>query len=367
MLYRTLPRGGEQISILGLGANGLAENKKPEEIQPTVEMAIEMGVNFFDLAGGNAEPFVPIGKAIKGRRDKVYLQMHFGADYSRHNYGWTMNVSKIEHSVEEQFRALDTDYTDFGFIHCIDEEEDLEKVVNGGILDMIQKYKSAGKVRHIGISSHNPAIIGKALDMVSDIDLVMFSINPAYDYTNIDYGMGEVGERMQIYRRCERDGVGISVMKPYGGGTLLDAERSPFRFALTPYQCIQYALDKPGVLTVLPGIGDRDALKEYLGFLEAPSWERDYSVLGTVSPKNAKGMCVYCNHCAPCPQEIEIGLINKYYDLSKAGDNMAAEHYRSLNKHADDCISCGHCDSRCPFKVAQSDRMKEIVEYFKKV
>lgn len=46
---------------------------------------------------------------------------------------------------------------------------------------------------------------------------------------------------------------------------------------------------------------------------------------------------------------------------------MAAEHYRSLNKHADDCISCGHCDSRCPFKVAQSDRMKEIAEYFKKV
>ena len=64
------------------------------------------------------------------------------------------------------------------------------------------------------------------------------------------------------------------------------------------------------------------------------------------------------------PAGLNIGLINKYYDLAKIGDPLAADHYRKLAKHASDCISCGHCDGRCPFHVAQSDRMEEIKTYF---
>ena len=77
-------------------------------------------------------------------------------------------------------------------------------------------------------------------------------------------------------------------------------------------------------------------------------------------------MCVYCNHCRPCPAGLNIGLINKYYDLAKIGDSMAADHYEKLPKHASDCIGCGHCDRRCPFQVAQSGRMREIAGYFGK-
>lgn len=101
-------------------------------------MAIERGINFFDLAGANAEPFVPLGKAIKGKRDKVYLQVHFGADYSDYKYGWTMDTKKIAKVVEQQFKALDTDYADFGFIQCIDQIAELERAVNGGILQSLR-------------------------------------------------------------------------------------------------------------------------------------------------------------------------------------------------------------------------------------
>ena len=72
---------------------------------------------------------------------------------------------------------------------------------------------------------------------------------------------------------------------------------------------------------------------------------------------------MYCNHCQPCPMGLDVGLINKYYDLSKAGDILARDHYNNLEKTAGDCVSCGHCDSRCPFHVAQSQRMEEIREY----
>lgn len=364
MIYRKLPHGDEQISILGLGANGLAENGDPGEILCTYEMAIDQGVNLFDLAGENAHPFGPLGCAMKGKRDRVYLQVHFGADYTQCKYGWTQDVKKIEKSVEFQLRKLQTDYIDFGFIHCLDQPDELDKAINNGILDLVQKYKQQGKVRYIGFSSHNPAIVHKMLDM-HILDLVMFSINPAYDYTDKEeYGIGTAGDRMALYRRCEQEGVGISVMKPYGGGRLLDGKRTPFPFALTPYQCIQYALDKPGVLSVLPGIGDREKLEEYLKFLNAPVSERDYSCLGEVSPAEEVGACVYCNHCAPCPAGIDVGLVNKYYDLAKVGDNMAGEHYRNLEKHAGDCTGCGHCDGHCPFQVEQSRKMGEIKEYF---
>lgn len=74
--------------------------------------------------------------------------------------------------------------------------------------------------------------------------------------------------------------------------------------------------------------------------------------------------CVYCNHCEPCPAGIDIGAVNKFYDLTCIGDDMAKEHSLSLEKNASECISCGHCNSRCPFSVDQMSRMQEKKEFF---
>ena len=115
---------------------------------------------------------------------------------------------------------------------------------------------------------------------------------------------------------------------------------------------------------MLPGVRDRKDLERVLGFLEASPEERDYSVLGTFTPKDAAGACVYCNHCQPCPAGLDVGLINKYYDLAQAGDPLAKDHYDQLEKKAGDCIQCGHCDRRCPFHVVQTGRMKEIQACF---
>jgi predicted aldo/keto reductase-like oxidoreductase len=194
----------------------------------------------------------------------------------------------------------------------------------------------------------------------------MFSVNPGYDWQQGEYANGSVDERAAVYRRCEKEGIGISVMKPFSGGQLLDAKTSPFGKALTKYQCIRYCLDKPGVLTVLPGARNIDDVRELLKYDRIPEEETDYSVIGTFAPAEAAGKCVYCNHCKPCPAGLDIGLINKYYDLAKAGDTLAVKHYQTLEKNASDCVGCGHCDSRCPFGVRQSERMKEIASYFGK-
>ncbi len=88
-------------------------------------------------------------------------------------------------------------------------------------------------------------------------------------------------------------------------------------------------------------------------------------MIGEFAPRDATGVCVYCNHCQPCPIGLDVGLINKYYDLALAGDEMAKGHYRKLPIRADACVKCGHCESRCPFHVKQESRMEKIAAYFK--
>lgn len=247
----------------------------------------------------------------------------------------------------------------------MDEESDWKSYRENGILDYILELKEKGIVRHIGLSSHTPELVNEILD-TKLVDMVMFSINPGYDYNHGDYANGSAEERMNLYKRCEAEGVGISVMKPFSGGQLLDEKTSPFGRKLTRIQCMQYALDRPGVLTVLLGIRGMDDLKEILKYNEATEEEKDYSIIGEFAPTQVTGKCVYCNHCMPCPMKLDIGLINKYYDLSLAGDKLAKDHYLNLEKAAKDCISCGHCNKRCPFKVDQMNRMKEIAKYFGK-
>lgn len=92
--------------------------------------------------------------------------------------------------------------------------------------------------------------------------------------------------------------------------------------------------------------------------------ERDYSAISTFTLAETGGRCVYCAHCHPCPKDLDIALINKYYDLAKAGDALAVDHYRKLVLHAGDYVACGHCDSRCLFHVDQSRRMTEIAGYW---
>lgn len=237
---------------------------------------------------------------------------------------------------------------------------------NNGVFDYLLELKKSGVVRHIGLSSHTPEVIQKILDD-ADVDMLMFSINPAYDYHEGAYAIGSADERSGIYRRCEAENIGITVMKPFSGGQLLNSHSSPFGVALTPYQCMKYALDKPGVLCVLPGIRSVSELDMLLDYENQSEKALDYSVIGDFAPQDASGKCVYCNHCKPCPVGLDIGLINKYYDLAKAGDVLAVEHYKTLEKNAADCIGCGHCDSRCPFKVEQSDRMKEIRAYMESI
>lgn len=362
MEYRVNKKTGDKVSVIGLGTSYIADTPEKEALDALV-FSYENRINYIDLATAGAKTFIYYGKAFSDIRENIFYQVHFGANYETGEYGWTTNLDKVKKQVDFMLCQLKTDYIDYGFIHCIDTVPDWQEYQKNGVLEYLLEMKDQGIVKHIGLSTHTPKLANTILD-TKLVGQLMFSINPGYDYHHREYAKGNITERMGLYRRCEAEGIGISVMKPFSGGQLLDKRTSPFGEALTRYQCIQYALDKPGVLTVLPGIRRKEDVKQLLGFFAATPEEKDYEILGTFTPKDAIGNCVYCNHCHPCPVGLNIGLINKYYDLSVAGDTMARGHYRKLEKHASDCISCGHCDKRCPFQVKQSGKMKQIANYF---
>ena len=366
MEYRQLPHGTEKekFSVLGLGLGGIGQTPA-DEIEAIIRKAIDNGINFFDMCTAGAT-YAPFGRAIAGRRDQVFLQVHFGAVYDENGeYGWCRDFETIKRTFLWELETLDTDYVDFGFLHCVDEGADFDKLCEIGVLDYLKEQKAKGIVRHLGFSSHTPSVANRILD-TGLMDMMMFSINPAYDFEKGDeYGIGSVQERFDLFQRCAREGVGISVMKPFFAGQLLTADQSPFGTTLTHTQCLQYAIDRPGVLVAVPGVQTLEHLEQVLKFLEASEEEKDYSVIGTFTADTITGTCVYCNHCQPCPAGIDISLVNKYYDLAKAGDAIAANHYTKLSVRADACLHCGHCESRCPFGVKQESRMEEINNYFK--
>lgn len=363
MEYRINRRTGDSISVLGFGTSYIAA-AEPKEAIATLQKAYGGGINYFDLATAEAKTFSYFAAALGSVRQNVFYQVHFGADYQTGTYGWTTDLETIKRSIDWQLKSLKTDTIDYGFIHCIDELSDWQAYQDSGAYDYLLNMKKCGVVRHIGLSSHTPATIQRVLGEAA-VDMLMFSVNPGYDYQQGEFARGSGDERAAVYRACEAKGIGISVMKPFSGGQLLDAALSPFGRALTHYQCMQYALDRPGVLTVLPGMNSAKQVEHLLGFFDASDDERDYAVLASFSPAEAVGNCVYCNHCKPCPVGIDIGLVNKYYDLAKNGDSMAEQHYRDLSLHAQDCIQCGHCNARCPFQVDQMARMQEIAQYFR--
>lgn len=362
MEYRINRRTGDRISVIGLGTSYISGASEMDAVE-ALEYAHEHGFNYADLATAGAKTFEYYGKALGSVRKEMFYQVHFGANYESGEYGWTTDLDTVKRSIASQLKALKTDYIDYGFIHCIDEEKDFRDYEKNGILTYLKDMKKQGVVHSIGLSSHTPSVANLILD-TGLVDMLMFSINAGYDYQHGEFANGSASERMKLYRRCESAGTGISVMKPFSGGQLLDAKTSPFGQALSMYQCIQYALDKPGVLTVLPGISKVEDVKQLLRFFEVPEEERDYSIISSFTPKDVSGACVYCNHCQPCPAGLDVGLINKYYDLALAGDDMARDHYQKLAVHASDCIKCGHCESRCPFHVKQETRMEEISKYF---
>ena len=380
MNYRNLGNTGLKVSEIGMGCEGFSEENFTMA-KKLFDIAEKFGVNYFDLYTSNPEVRKAVGNAMKGRREKFIAQSHICSVWQNGQYKRTRKLSEVRAGFEESLELLQTDYIDVGMIHYCDAENDWNEIVSGGVLDYARELKSAGKIKHIGLSSHNPQVAMEAVESGA-IEVLMFSINPCYDLmpasedveqlwneenyknnlTNLD------PDRQKLYETCQRLGVGITVMKCFGGGDLLDANLSPAGAALTVNQCINYALTRPAVAVVLAGAHSAEQFEQTLDYESATAEQKDYASAFEKFPRiNWRGHCLYCSHCAPCVKKINIADVTKFLNLAVAQKNIpetVREHYKILNHHASECIQCGVCETRCPFGVEIRNNMKKAVEVF---
>ena len=381
MNYRRLGKTELMVSEVGFGAEWM-ERHTAEECKAVIDRAEAFGINILDCWMSNPEVRSSIGSALEGRRDRWYIQGHIGSTWQDGQYVRTRDVDKCRDAFEDLLSRLRTDYIDLGMIHFVDSEEDWEKAFGTPFLDYVKELKAEGKIRHIGMSTHNPLMAKRAAEG-GLVEMILFSINPAFDLLpptdNIESYFAEeyreeLGgidpERAALYKLCEQHDVGITVMKPFAGGRLFDEQRSPFGVALTPVQCIHYCLTRPAVASVLAGCDTPEHVEQAVAYETATAEERDYASVLANSPRHTfgQGECTYCGHCKPCPVNIDIAMVNKYYDLATMQSEVPSTvraHYQALEHHADECIGCRSCESRCPFGVKISERMVKTAELFK--
>ena len=380
MKTNILGRTGMVVNPVGLGCEHL-EKLPYEQVKAVVDAALDAGINIFDVFMSEPNVRSYIGRALEGRREQVILQGHLCAVWENGQYKRSRNIEDVKHFFTDFMTRMNTDYVDIGMIHLVDTQEDFDIIFGGEIIEYAKQLKEQGVIRCIGLSSHNPVIALQAVQ-TGLIDVLMFSLNPAYDLLPENTALGDVFKadtfkqkglegindvRAKLYATCEQMGVAITVMKGLGAGSLLKAETSPFGVALTVTQCIQYALDRPGVAAMMVGCRTPEEVQIAIDYQNATEEQRDYSVLLGTDPKySLAGKCMYCNHCLPCVMGIDIAAVNKYLDLAdQSGVTPTLQaHYNDLQTTASDCIGCGDCETRCPFGVGIVSRMEKAAKLF---
>lgn len=381
MEYGTLGKTGLRVSEIGFGAEWM--DKPADEVRAFVQTCEERGINIMDVWMSDPAMREKLGQAMAdlGSRDKWIIQGHIGSTWQDGQYVRTRDVKACRAAFEDLLRLLQTDHVELGMIHYVDGTDEFADIMAGGTyIDYVRELRASGAIRHIGISTHNPEVALAAAN-TPEIEMIMFSVNPAFDMLpasdDINVLFGDYAEvnaegidpaRAEVYAACERNNVGLTVMKPYAGGRLLDAEKSPFGAALTAVQCIHYCLTRPAAASVLAGYSELAHIDDAVAYEAATDAEKDYASVLAGAPKHAYfGHCIYCGHCAPCAVGIDIATVNKFADLARMQDEVPASvraHYEALNATAADCIGCELCEPNCPFGVRIAERMRETEALF---
>ena len=402
MNYRPLGKTGLMVSEIGFGGEWITPDMAPDQAKAILDHASANGINVLDCWMSDPRVRSLIGDAIQDDRDQWIIQGHIGSTWqpgpidpatyqgprddlekaaeAAGQYERTRDIEKVRAAFEDMLARFHTDHIELGMIHFVDDPAEFDQIMAGGpYIDYVRELKANGTIGHIGLSTHNPEVARKAAES-GEVEMVMFSVNPAFDllpptpdidelFKPYDENLeGMDPQRARLYAVCEREGVGITVMKPFAGGRLFSAEDSAFGVALTPVQCIHYALTRPAVAAVMGGYRSIAEVDAALAYETATEAEKDYASVLAGAPKHAYyGQCTYCGHCAPCTVGIDIAAVNKYRDLAAMQPEVpptVKAHYEALGAHGSDCIACGACEPRCPFGVPIIERMEQAAELF---
>jgi uncharacterized protein len=249
--HKPLGSTGLTVSIIGVGGSTLGDTPSYGEAERIVHEAVDAGINFFDNAweyhGGRSEEWM--GKALKGRRDKVVLMTKVCT------HGRDAKIAM--QMLDESLRRLQTDHLDVWQVHeCVYWNDPELHFRPGGVIDAIVAAKKQGKVRFIGFTGHKHpdihlAMLKKADEHGLQFDTVQMPLNP-FDATFRSF-------EQKVLPEARRRKMAAFGMKSLGGGG------APIQQgAITVKEALRYAMSLP-VATTISGIDSLAVLKQNLG------------------------------------------------------------------------------------------------------
>ena len=331
MEYRIMGKTGLEISRLGLG--GIPIQKiDAEGTRALIGELVKAGVNFIDTARGYTVSEEYLGYALEGVREHFVLATKSMA----------RTKEAMEKDIDTSLGNLRTDYIDLYQIHN-PGAKDLEQVMApGGALEALCEARAAGKIGHIGITLHSVELFQQAVDLPW-VETIMFPYN-------IVETQGE-----ELIARCAEKNIGFICMKPLAGGAIEDATTA-----------MRFVASNPNVTVVIPGMADAEEIAQNVSATAdtAPLSAEEQGKIQKIRESLGTNFCRRCNYCAPCTAGINISavfLFEGYYSRYDLKD-WASDRYSQMKKTASDCIGCGVCEDRCPYRLPIRQMLKTAAE-----
>jgi predicted aldo/keto reductase-like oxidoreductase len=374
MQYRTVPKNGDKLSVLGFGTMRLplkGENVDEERAINQIRFAIDNGVNYVDSAppyhGGESEKI--LGKALLGGyREKVKI----ATKLTPFLLGKPEDMHKM---LSLQLKKLQTDHIDYYLLHGL-EEESWKKLFGFGVFEFLEKAKADGKIVNLGFSFHGSLETFK--EIVDAYDWAMCQI--LYNFLDKQLQAGTKGLKYAASKN-----LAVMIMEPLRGGTLADKlpdkvkqfydastiQRSPAEWGL------RWVWNHPEVTLALSGMNDENHIAENIKAAETAfpcSMKRsELTVIKNVAESFRALMkvpCTGCQYCMPCPYGVNIpSTFRIYNDYYMFGDEQRSRAMYAMmlmggltGKRSDAslCKECKKCMERCPQHIAIPEKLKLV-------
>jgi len=335
MEYVALGKTGLRISRLGFGGIPIQrlDSTGAKKVLDAVHAA---GINFIDTARLYTVSEDLIGEAIEGCRQDFVLATK----------AKVLTKEEMAASIDLSLEKLRTDYIDLYQIHNPDMA-DYEKIIApGGALEAMKEAKAAGKVGHLGITSHSAEVLLRALDE-DWVETVMFPFNIVEN------------QGVEVLAKCREKNVGFIAMKPLAGGAIDDA-----RLAL------RYLRSMDGVTVAIPGMYSAEEVEMNCAAMadSSPLTAEELAAMEKLRKELGTVFCRRCGYCLPCTVGIDIprcflfqGYVRRY-DMPDFGKHS----YNGLKVHASACVECGECEKRCPYHLPIRKLLKGVAVDFGK-
>lgn len=323
-----------------LGRTGLAVTKTAMGCLPVqrcsaaegarlIRAAYDGGINFFDTANAYSDSEEKVGAALSGVRDNVVLATKSQA---RDKAGCAAHI-------DNSLKMLRTDRIDLFQFHCCDELPDPNDP-NGAFAAALEA-KKAGKILHIGITTHRVAVAEQAVS-TGLFETLQFP----FSYLSLDRDLA-------LAEACREADIGFIAMKGLAGGLLNN-----------PRACFAFMQQYPNVVPIW-GIQSMDELDQWLSTdAEAPMLD---DALRAVIEKDRKELagsfCRGCGYCMPCPADIEIRNCARMDMLLRRSPwkQYFTPEWREKMEKIKDCKSCGKCAKKCPYQLDTPNILKYML------